>query len=43
MTGQSKLSVVDSVTRERKGKVDNDKEKKLDSDTVVEEDQYRTV
>jgi hypothetical protein len=39
MTGQSKLIVVDSVTRDCTGKVDDDKEKKLNSDTMVEEDQ----
>lgn len=43
MTGQTKLSVVDSVTRDRHGKVDDDKEKKLNLDTTVEEDQYRNV
>jgi len=40
-TGQVKLGALESVTRERHGKVDN-KDIKLDENTSIEE-QYKTV
>jgi hypothetical protein len=42
MTGEVKLGVIESAPRDKDGKV-LDKEKKLDGDLSIEEDQYKNV